>query len=178
MREGGLSGCPLLLCVLDSAENRQRLIILRKLTKDVSEAALARFAARARRAAGVVGEYAILITDNKEIQALNRQFRKKNKPTDVISFPSAIEGAAGDIAISIEIASKNGHSFGHGTLTELTILILHGMLHLAGMDHEKDKGQMARREKRLRRELGLPEALIERAGVITTGKARVKGARQ
>jgi probable rRNA maturation factor len=69
---------------------------------------------------------------------------------------------AGDIAISADMALKSGREFGHGQLTELKILILHGMLHLSGMDHETDDGQMARRERRLRRELGLPEGLIER----------------
>jgi probable rRNA maturation factor len=151
-----------LLCLGKTAENRQRLIILRKPAKDINQAALARFAARACRAVGIHGEYAILITGNSEIKTLNLRFRKKNMPTDVISFPSEMEGVAGDIAISLDIASRNGRKMGHGTLAELKILILHGMLHLAGMDHEKDDGQMERREKRLRRELGLPEGLIER----------------
>lgn len=144
------------------------MIILRKTAKDVSEVALARFAARARRAAGLDGEFAVLITGNREIQSLNRRFRKKDKPTDVISFPSAMEGVAGDIVISIDIASQNGRTLGHGILPELKILILHGMLHLAGMDHEKDDGRMARRERRLRRELGLPEGLIERTNGVSS----------
>ena len=103
-----------------------------------------------------------MITANREIQELNKTFRKKDNPTDVISFPSEADGVAGDIAISIDIARANGRRLGHGTLAELKILILHGMLHLAGMDHESDNGQMARRERRLRRELGLPSGLIER----------------
>lgn len=138
------------------------MIILRKPVDDASEVALSRFAARARRAAGVSGEVAVMITGNREIQRLNKTFRRKDKPTDVISFPSEAEGIAGDIAISLDIARANGRQLGHGTLTELKVLILHGILHLAGMDHERDNGQMARREERLRLQLGLPNSLIER----------------
>jgi probable rRNA maturation factor len=148
------------------------LIILRKPVEDASEAALTRFAARARRAAGLKGEVAVMITGNREIQKLNKTFRKKNKPTDVISFPSEADGIAGDIAISVDIARGNGRQLGHGTLTELKILILHGMLHLAGLDHEKDNGRMARREQRLRRELGLPSGLIERTHGPSAAKRR------
>ena len=145
----------------------RKLILLRKPEEGVSEAALQRFAARARRATGLKGELAVLITGNREIRALNRTFRRKDRPTDVISFPSDMDGVAGDIAISIDIARQNGRKLGHGTLPELKILILHGMLHLKGMDHEQDNGEMARRELRLRRELGLPEGLIERTNGAT-----------
>lgn len=149
------------------------MILLRKSAEDVSEGALERFAAKARRAAGLKGELAVLITGNREIRNLNRTFRKKDKPTDVISFPSEMDGVAGDIAISLDIARQNGRKLGHGTLPELKILILHGMLHLKGMDHENDNGQMARRERRLRRELGLPEGLIERSnGAQRSAKRR------
>lgn len=143
--------------------------------EDVSEAALARFAARARRAAGLRGEVAVLVTANREIQKMNKTFRKKDKPTDVLSFPSEAAGIAGDIAISADIARSNGRELGHGALTELKILILHGMLHLAGFDHETDNGEMARREQKLRRELGLPPGLIERNGdraIRGTGRKR------
>lgn len=139
------------------------LIILDKPVEGVSKLALARFAGRARRAARLDGRVAILVTDNREMQRLNRQFRKKDKPTDVISFPSESDGIAGDIAISADIARANGRELGHGTMTELKILILHGMLHLAGYDHERDSGEMARKEKKLRADLGLREGLIERA---------------
>jgi len=124
---------------------------------------LQNFAARAQRAAALKGEVAILLTDNSEIQQLNRDFRRKNKPTDVLSFPSDADGLAGDIAISLNIAEENGNSFGHGTLTELQVLVLHGMLHLAGHDHENDNGEMAALEQKLREKLGLEHGLIERA---------------
>lgn len=136
---------------------------MRKPVKDVSPAALARFASRAKKAARLSGEVTVLVTGNREIQELNRQFRKKNEPTDVISFPSEADGIAGDIAISADIARANARELGHETTAELKVLILHGMLHLAGFDHETDNGQMARKETRLRRQLGLSSGLIERA---------------
>ena len=132
---------------------------------DVTAAALTRFAARAQKAARLRGEVTVVVTGNREIQKLNREFRKKDNPTDVISFPSDAAGFAGDIAISADIATANGRALGHGTLAELKILILHGMLHLAGLDHETDNGEMARKEIRLRRQLGLPAGLIERANI-------------
>lgn len=149
------------------------MVILEKPVKDVAPAALSRFAARAQKATRLRGEVAVLITGNREMQGLNREFRKKDKPTDVISFPSEADGIAGDIAISADIARSNGRELGHGTLAELKILILHGMLHLAGFDHEGDNGEMAREETRLRRHLGLPTGLIERANATARmGKGR------
>ena len=138
------------------------MVILRTPVKDVSSAALARFATRARKAARLQGDVTVLVTGDGEIKKLNRDFRRKDKPTDVISFPSDADGVAGDIAISADIARVNGRQLGHGTLAELKVLILHGMLHLAGFDHEADSGEMARKEARLRRQLGLPVGLIER----------------
>jgi len=96
------------------------------------------------------------------MQELNRRYRRKNKPTDVLSFPSGAPGVAGDIAISLEIAATNATEIGHSLATEVKVLILHGLLHLAGFDHEKDKGEMLAREIAMRRELKLPVGLIER----------------
>ncbi|HYN15247.1 MAG TPA: rRNA maturation RNase YbeY, partial [Terriglobales bacterium] len=79
----------------------------------------------------------------------------------------------GDIAISAEFGARNARRLGHSPADELKILILHGLLHLAGYDHETDGGAMARKEARLRRALGLPTALIER----TTGVGRQNGTR-
>ena len=123
------------------------------------------FAERARTAAKLRGTIAILITSNEKLRALNRGFRGKNKPTDVLSFPTTnriLSGHSGDIAISAEIAIENATEFGHSPADEVKILILHGMLHLAGHDHEKDDGEMARMENRLRKVLGLPASLIDR----------------
>lgn len=124
---------------------------------------LSRFATRVQRELGLEGEVNVGITSNREIQALNRRFRQKNKPTDVLSFPSATPGVAGDIAISLEIAADNSAELGHPLATEVKILILHGMLHLAGYDHEIDDGEMYRREVALRQKFKLPVGLIERS---------------
>ena len=106
------------------------------------------------------------------MQALNRRFRRKNKPTDVLSFPSAVPGVAGDIAISLEIAADNAAQLGHSLETEVKILIVHGLLHLAGYDHESDSGEMAAKEAEIRRKLGLPVGLIERAAAPRTRSDR------
>lgn len=126
---------------------------------------LERFLNEACAAARLRGEVSVLLTGDKTIQDLNRRFRKKNKPTDVLSFPSAdfAAGMAGDLAISLETAARQAAAFGHGLGEEVKILLLHGVLHLAGYDHEIDEGQMARREAVLRKRFGLPLGLIQRA---------------
>jgi probable rRNA maturation factor len=137
------------------------MVILTKKVEGAAATALNRFVRKAQWLAGVRGEVDVLITGNRRVRELNRLFRRKNKPTDVLSFPRE-EG--GDIAISFDIAAENGRRYGHGSMVELKILVLHGMLHLAGYDHERDNGRMAAREARLRAQLKLPTALIERAG--------------
>jgi probable rRNA maturation factor len=136
------------------------VIILQEPLEGVSSTALARFASQAQRLAGVQGEVAILITGNQHLRKLNRQFRHKDAATDVLSFPRP---DGGDIAVSAQIAAKNALDLGHNLSTELKVLILHGMLHLAGFDHETDKGEMAAREAVLRKKLKLPDSLISRA---------------
>jgi len=105
-------------------------------------------------------EVTCLITDDRELRKLNREFRGKNYATDVLSFPN---GNGGEIAISIDRAAAQAAEHGHSTFDELRILMLHGVLHLRGMDHENDSGEMARTELRWRKKLGLPSGLIERA---------------
>jgi probable rRNA maturation factor len=107
-------------------------------------------------------EVTCLITDDRELRRLNRQFRGKNYATDVLSFPSATGG--GEIAISLDRAAAQAAERGHGVGDEVRILMLHGVLHLSGLDHEKDSGEMARAETRWRKRLGLPAGLIERNG--------------
>ncbi len=140
------------------------MIILEHESEGVSCRTLALFTRRVQQAIGMQGEVDIRIAGNRELQDLNRRFRKKNKPTDVLSFPSDIEGVDGDIAISADIATTNAAALGHTLSTELKVLILHGLLHLAGYDHELDKGEMLAREAELRRQFRLPVGLIERAG--------------
>jgi probable rRNA maturation factor len=131
---------------------------------------LTRFLAEAQAVVRLKGEVSVLLTTDANIRRLNRQFRGKNKATDVLSFPAdpipglKAEGAqAGDLAISVPTALKQAIEQGHPLSIEIEVLILHGLLHLAGYDHEADAGQMARRERLLRAKLGLPQGLIERA---------------
>ncbi len=142
------------------------MVIFQKRVADLTELALTRFVARARQAAGLKGAVNVLLTSSAEMKSLNRRFRKKDKPTDVLSFPAEPDVQkqfAGEIAISAEIAAKNARALGHSPAEEAKILALHGILHLRGYDHECDNGQMARREKQLRAKLHLPVGLIERA---------------
>jgi probable rRNA maturation factor len=103
-----------------------------------------------------------LITTDAELQSLNRRFRRKDAPTDVLSFPSA-NGTPGEIAISLDRAAEQAADLGHTVDQELRILMLHGLLHLTGMDHETDGGKMERTESRWRKRLSLPVGLIERS---------------
>ena len=98
-----------------------------------------------------------LVTTDAELRRLNRQFRGKNYATDVLSFPPD------EMAISLDRAAAQAKDLGHSLDAELRILMLHGALHLRGMDHENDSGQMRRAEIRWRKRLGLPAGLIERA---------------
>jgi probable rRNA maturation factor len=124
---------------------------------------LARYLREAQTAVGLKGEVSVLLTTDAGIRGLNRRFRKMNKATDVLSFPAAPGfGVAGDLAISVETAARQAAEQGHRLSVELRVLMLHGLLHLAGMDHEIDDGKMARKERRLRAQLGLPMGLIER----------------
>jgi probable rRNA maturation factor len=130
---------------------------------------LARFLTQAQASVGLRGQVTVLLTTDETVRDLNRRFRRKNKPTDVLSFPAKPlqnakpgERVAGDIAISVPTARRQGDACGHSLNMELKVLILHGLLHLAGYDHETDAGRMQRRERKLRAQLGLPAGLIER----------------
>lgn len=136
------------------------VIVVESTIEHLKKAELVRFARRAQKLAGVSGEVAVLIADNHRLRELNHRYRRKNQPTDVLSFPRE---SGGDIAISAEIAVENARLYGHDSLDELKILILHGMLHLAGHDHEHDHGEMAAQETWLRKKLKLPDSLIDRA---------------
>lgn len=143
------------------------MIIFETAVGGVSRAGLARFARKAQKMAGVSGEVEILIAGNHRLQELNRRFRRKNRPTDVLSFPGSVGGS---IAISGAIARENARRYGHSASHELKILVLHGMLHLAGYDHETDNGRMAKMESKLREQLKLPVSLIDRAHAPAAGK--------
>lgn len=107
--------------------------------------------------------FCCLVADDRELRRLNRQFLGHNYATDVLSFPSRNSiGSLGDLAISLDRAKEQASEHGHSTAEEVKILMLHGVLHLLGMDHERDRGTMRRVEIRWRRKLGLPSGLIER----------------
>jgi probable rRNA maturation factor len=149
----------------------------------LSKARITRFLKRARAALGLDGEVHILLADDATLKRLNRTFRGKNKATDVLSFPAAsaedfpgdpeMPAQAGDLAISLETAAQQAAQFGHTLEDEVRVLLLHGLLHLAGFDHEVDAGEMAAREAELRQKLKLPTSLIARVTEKKTRK-RVK----
>jgi probable rRNA maturation factor len=121
--------------------------------------------------ARVTGEVTVAVVSDRRMRALNRVFRGKDRPTDVLSFPTdlgdlpvaAIQPRLlGDIVIASGIARAQAVREGHSLTTELRVLALHGLLHLLGYDHETDQGQMARVEARLRRKGGLSAGLIAR----------------
>jgi len=137
---------------------------------------LSRFLAKAQAAIRLRGQVTVLLTTGRKIRRLNRRFRGKDRSTDVLSFPATplqnakpAERVAGDVAISVPTARRQAVELGHSLAVELKVLILHGLLHLAGYDHETDSGKMRRRERDLRARLGLPQGLIERSKAGSTG---------
>lgn len=119
--------------------------------------------------------FCCLIAGDQELRRLNRDFRGRDYPTDVLSFPTAVGQSAGlpvpagalphgEVAISYDAARRQSIEYGHGVDREIEILMLHGLLHLLGMDHETDGGRMSNAERKWRASLGLPAGLIERAG--------------
>jgi probable rRNA maturation factor len=108
---------------------------------------------------GVPPDITIALLPDARVRALNKQFRRKDLPTDVLSFEP------GDIAIATGVARRQAREAGHSYARELKVLALHGLLHLIGYDHHApaDRGRMARLERRLRLRGGLRAGLIERA---------------
>jgi probable rRNA maturation factor len=109
------------------------------------------------------GAVTVALVPDRRIHVLNRQFRHKDRLTDVLSFPADEPGQLGDVLIALGVARRQAAAAGHPLGTELRILALHGLLHLLGYDHEQDDGRMQRLERRLRRKGGLREGLIERS---------------
>ena len=164
---GGRTSALLLAFVEDPQARIWQVIILRKSVPGLGAVALARFITRVCREIPLNGAVNLLVSDSAELRRLNRRFRGKDKATDVLSFPpiSAVEDSlAGDIAISANVAVVNARRLGHTAAEEVKILAVHGLLHLAGYDHETDAGRMARKEQALRKKLGLPIGLIARNG--------------
>jgi probable rRNA maturation factor len=148
------------------------IVIFRRAPRNLQRAAVEAFAERLRREVARGAIFSCLLTTDAELRRLNRRFLGKDRPTDVLSFPAPppLPGERrgprflGEIAISVERASRQARRFGHSLEQEIGILMLHGLLHLKGMDHTCDGGRMARAEIRWRRRLGLPASLTERAG--------------
>lgn len=109
-------------------------------------------------------EIELILTDNTEIALINHEFRGIDKPTDVLSFPTDPfpEAPLGTIIISVEKVQEVALQLGHSENDELSLLFIHGLLHLLGMDHETDKGEMRLEEERIVRALNLPLSLIVR----------------
>lgn len=153
------------------------LVLMRRASSGLRPGRLEEFARGLRRRVTGGREFQCLITDDAEMQRLNREFRRKDYPTDVLSFPAGPQThkrkgqtgltdplSLGDIAISVDRARAQAREFGHAVDDEICLLMLHGVLHLMGMDHERDGGAMARAETEWRRKLRLRSALIERVG--------------
>ena len=139
------------------------MIISRSRLAGTNNTSLERFVTKVRRLLPIRGSVNVLVTTSSEMKSLNARFRSKDEATDVLSFPAnEAGGLTGEIAISLEIAKENAGKLGHPASAEIKILIVHGMLHLAGYDHESDHGEMYREEQRLRAVLKLPVGLIER----------------
>jgi probable rRNA maturation factor len=112
----------------------------------------------------------LIVTDNKTIQTLNKEYRSKDKPTDVLSFPidsdfreESIPGMPlGSIVISADLVKERSMEFRHTAEDEFSLLFIHGLLHLLGFDHEVDNGEMRDREKNIIETFALPSSLIVR----------------
>jgi probable rRNA maturation factor len=153
----------------------QPTIILKRRVPGLGRCELTAFVAAACRAARLRGMVTLMVTDNRDLRALNLRFKGADRATDVLSFlaPVFVRGFAGDIAISVEIAAKNARLLAHSVSDEIRILVLHGVLHLAGYDHDSDNGEMASRELLMRKRLSLPTGLIER----NASRRKIKSAR-
>ncbi len=139
-------------------------LLIERTTPRIGRTALRGFADRLRQDLCSGRPFNCLLTGDKELRRLNKQFLGHNYATDVLSFPSGQPiGTLGDIAISLERAKAQAAEHGHGIEQEVRILLLHGVLHLLGHDHETDGGKMRKLEARWRAAYGLPQGLIERA---------------
>ena len=107
----------------------------------------------------------LILTNDEEIKKLNKQYRNKDIPTDVLSFPlENLPGVPlGSIVISLDTAKKGALEFGHSIEDEIKLLFIHGLLHLLGYDHEVDNGEMREKEKEIIKKFNLPKSLIIRS---------------
>lgn len=130
------------------------VLLNRQRRRRVSSARLRRVLGGAAEALRVGGEVSLVLAGDRLLRRLNRDYRGKDRPTDVLSFPGeGGEAGLGDVVISVETAGRNARRLGRSLLQELDVLALHGFLHVLGHDHETDGGTMDRLERRLRRRL-------------------------
>jgi len=149
--------------VLKSYAENPTSILFRVATPSVSRREIRTFAERLGAGVAAGRAFCCLVTSDRELRRLNRDFRENDYSTDVLSFPAIKpNGFLGEIAISFPRARDQASQYGHQVGQEIEILMLHGLLHLLGMDHESDRGRMARAERKWRAALGLPRGLIER----------------
>src|SRR5882672_3382932 len=118
-------------------------VIFRRQPAGVRARAISRFALTLEREVAKGRPFDVLLTGDADLRRLNRDFRQEDYATDVLSFPSAGGDSLGDVAISLGRARAQARTYGHSTEEEVRILMLHGLLHLLGMDHETDNGRMA-----------------------------------
>ena len=141
-------------------------VTFRRVPASLRRAAIESFARRLQKEVAKGRPFDAVITGDADLRRLNRNFRGQDYATDVLSFPTPPQAGSGpflgDIAISLGRARAQAREFGHTIEQEVRILMLHGVLHLLGHDHESDSGAMARAEKRWRAKLDLPAGLIER----------------
>jgi probable rRNA maturation factor len=153
------------------------IVLFRRAPAELNRRKLERFAQTLREQVSKGAGFTCLVTGDRELCRLNRDFLGKDYPTDVLSFPElggagtyarppallpASSKSLGELAISLPRARAQAAEYRHALETEICILMLHGLLHLLGMDHENDRGQMRRAEAKWRQRLALPAGLIER----------------
>lgn len=130
-------------------------VLNRQRRQRIDAARLRRVVKNAGRTLRASGEVSVVLAGDGLLRRLNREYRGRDRPTDVLSFPGAGGGEGlGDVVISVPAAARNARRQGHSVPRELDILALHGFLHVLGHDHETDDGTMDRLEQRLRRGLG------------------------
>jgi probable rRNA maturation factor len=149
---------------VDPDSRRLRVTVSDGRGRPVRDGGLARWLASVAPARAR-GDVAIAFVSDARSRELNRRYRRRDRPTDVLAFPNSEPRAElGDIVIATGVARRQAREQGHTWAQELRVLALHGLLHLLGYDHhdKDDGGRMARLESRLRRKGGLTSGLIER----------------
>ncbi len=151
---------------------------VRSPTDRAAVAGLGRWLARVLPAEAT-GLVTVALVGDARMRAINRRFRRQDRVTDVLSFgvdaralPRGEPRALGDVVIARGRARRQAEALGHSLRAEVRTLALHGVLHLLGYDHERDRGEMAALERRLRRRGGLGQGVIERGARPAAGSAR------